>query len=415
MPAKWTFMVYVAGYNNLSPFATKDLEEMRKVGSSSTVKVAAFVKQLNGGGAHHILVGKNGQGELREDVGDKDSGSPQTMIDFIHWAKAKAPAERYALVVWNHGSGWDPLDFDQLYSDIRAARGRNGFNPRELTDRSRSQLGRSVFTPSVVQVLSLDNALQRAIASDDGTGHSLDTIELARVVKRAHEELDVPLELLGMDACLMSCLEVAFEAEHDLNAIVGSEELEPGDGWPYADILADLAAHPEMDGAALGKAVVDRYIASYEQREDQWPVTMCAIHAKGIDPFSKALDTLSRALRDAIAGSEDDANRLMRAHVRSVAFDGDLVDLRSFCAQLATSFLDQPVKDAARAVAEALKPGAYVIAEGHLGDKVKPCGGVTVYFPVPPGNVSPYYKDLRFARRHKWDEFLRAYHRAVKG
>ena len=34
MSAKWTFMVYVAGYNNLSSFATKDLTEMRKVGSS---------------------------------------------------------------------------------------------------------------------------------------------------------------------------------------------------------------------------------------------------------------------------------------------------------------------------------------------------------------------------------------------
>src|SRR5262245_20060019 len=297
VPAKWTFMVYVAGYNNLSPFATKDLNEMRKVGSSDEVKVAAFVKQLTGGGAHHLIVGKNGQGELKEDVGDKDSGSPQTMLDFIRWAKEKAPAERYALVVWNHGSGWDPLDFDQLYSEVRAARGRNGFNPRELADRSRTQIARSVFTSSVVEVLSLETTLQRAIATDDGSGHSLDTIELARVVAKAREELGGPLELLGMDACLMSCLEVAFEAEHDLRAVVGSEELEPGDGWPYADILGDLAANPDMDGPALGKAVVERYIESYEARQDQWPVTMCAIHAKGIDPFSKALDALSRALR----------------------------------------------------------------------------------------------------------------------
>jgi hypothetical protein len=411
--AKWTFLVYVAGYNNLSPFATKDLDEMRKVGSSDEVKIAAFVKQLEGDGAHHLIVGKDGQGEVKEDVGEKDSGSPQTMLDFIRWAHEKAPAERYALVVWNHGSGWDPLDVDQLYTEVRAARGRNGFNPRELADRSRTQIARSVFTSSVVEVLSLETTLQRAIATDDGSGHSLDTIELARVIKKAREEIGAPLELLGMDACLMSCLEVAFEAEHDLEAVVGSEELEPGDGWPYAEILADLAANPDMDGAALGKAVVERYVASYKEREDQWPVTMCAIHAKGIDPFSKALDALSRALRDAISGDEDDANRLMRAHVRSVTFDGDLVDLRSFCDQLAKSALDQPVKDAATAVADALKPGQYVIAEGHLGAKVKPCGGVTVYFPVPPGNVSPYYKDLRFARRHKWDEFLRAYHRAV--
>jgi hypothetical protein len=405
----------MAGYNSLSPFATKDLDEMRKAGSSDDVKVAAFVKQLEGGGAHHLIVGKGGQGEVKEDVGDKDSGSPQTMLDFIRWAKDKAPAERYALVVWNHGSGWDPLDFDELYNEVRAARGRNGFNPRELADRSRTQIGRSVFTSSIVEVLSLETTLQRAIATDDGSGHSLDTIELARVIEKAHEELGMPLELLGMDACLMSCLEVAFQAEHDLEAVVGSEELEPGDGWPYGEILADLTANPDMDGPALGKAVVERYVGSYKDRKDQWPVTMCAIRAKGIDPFCKALDALSGALRDAISGDEDEANRLMRAHVRSVSFDGDLVDLRSFCDELATSALDQPVKDAAAAVAASLEPGEYVIAEGHLGDKVKPCGGVTVYFPVPPGNVSPYYKDLRFARRHKWDEFLRAYHRAVKG
>ena len=92
MPAKWTFMVYVAGYNNLSPFATKDLDEMRKVGSSDEVKIAAFVKQLEGDGAHHLIVGKGGQGEVSEDVGDKDSGSPQTMLDFIRWAHENVDA-----------------------------------------------------------------------------------------------------------------------------------------------------------------------------------------------------------------------------------------------------------------------------------------------------------------------------------
>ena len=31
MSAKWTVMVYVAGYNSLTEFAGKDLAEMRKV------------------------------------------------------------------------------------------------------------------------------------------------------------------------------------------------------------------------------------------------------------------------------------------------------------------------------------------------------------------------------------------------
>ena len=50
MSAKWTFMVYVAGYNNLTSFAGKDLAEMRKVGSGEGVKVAVFVKRARAGG-----------------------------------------------------------------------------------------------------------------------------------------------------------------------------------------------------------------------------------------------------------------------------------------------------------------------------------------------------------------------------
>ena len=43
MSAKWTFMVYVAGYNNLTSFAGKDIAEMRKVGSGEELKVTVFV------------------------------------------------------------------------------------------------------------------------------------------------------------------------------------------------------------------------------------------------------------------------------------------------------------------------------------------------------------------------------------
>ena len=90
MSAKWTFMVYVAGYNSLSSFAGKDLAEMRKVGSSDGLKVAVFVKRLEQKAAHRIIVGKDGKAEERENLGaNVDSGSPQTLLDFIRWAKAQ--------------------------------------------------------------------------------------------------------------------------------------------------------------------------------------------------------------------------------------------------------------------------------------------------------------------------------------
>lgn len=39
--AKWTFMVYLAGDNNLSTAGDKDLSEMRTVGSTADVNVVA--------------------------------------------------------------------------------------------------------------------------------------------------------------------------------------------------------------------------------------------------------------------------------------------------------------------------------------------------------------------------------------
>jgi hypothetical protein len=413
MNAKWTFMVYVAGYNSLSSFAGKDLAEMRKVGSSDGLKVAVFVKRLEQQAAHRIIVGKDGKAEERENLGaNVDSGSPQTLLDFIRWAKLKAPAERYALVIWNHGSGWDPLDFDELYEHVKAV----GVTPRELSVRAASQLGRSLFRPTLETALSKPNAGARAIASDDGTGHSLDTLELGEVLAKAHKELDRPLDLLGMDACLMSCLEVAYQSEKDVRAVVSSEELEPGDGWPYDKILADLRSNPSMDGAALGRVVVKRYIESYKAHEELWPVTMCAIHSAGIEPFADVLDTFTMALRRAISDDDVDATRLLRAHTRSARFEGDLIDLRTLCEQVRSQPFESAVKTAAKKVLDALKPGGdFVVANANLGDSVEHCGGVTAYLPAPTDEISPYYKDLRFAKRHGWDEFLRSYRRAVRG
>ena len=133
MSAKWTVMVYVAGYNNLTSFAGKDLAEMRKVGSGAELKITAFVKRFEQQASHRIVIGKDGKNELHENLGaDVDSGSPQTLVDFIRWSKAKAPADRYALIIWNHGSGWDPRDFDELYQHVKSA----GVTPRELDARS---------------------------------------------------------------------------------------------------------------------------------------------------------------------------------------------------------------------------------------------------------------------------------------
>jgi hypothetical protein len=105
--AKWTFMVYMAGDNNLSDAGDMDLDEMRAVGSSPDVNVVVQFDRARDRGTTRYLVQKNGENEQTESLGLTDCGDPQVLIDFVKWA-SRFSAERYALVLWNHGGGWEP-------------------------------------------------------------------------------------------------------------------------------------------------------------------------------------------------------------------------------------------------------------------------------------------------------------------
>ncbi len=411
MAASWTFMVYLAGFNNLTPFALKDLAEMREVGSTGEVRIAAFVKHQRATGAQRLIIERDGVGETPEELGDADSGDPQTMLDFVRWAAEQAPAERYALIVWNHGSGWQPDDLDQLYSEVRGRAGHHGMTGREIASRSGQQIARALFSHTVQEVLALPTPDDRGIASDDGTGHSLDTIELARVLAKASAELGGPLELLGMDACLMSNHEVAHQTRDHVRAIVGSEDLEPGDGWPYTEILRRLVDNPALTGTELGTVVVEEYLRSYAGGSDT--VTQCAVDVARLEPLTQAFEAFAGSLR-AVVGDRIQRREITDAHVASVRFQGQLVDVRSLCRNLLRSDVADAVKDAARALDAVLEPVGYVVAEGHRGARVNGAGGVTVYFPSLYDHVSDHYQDLRFAVETGWDDFLREYHDAAR-
>src|SRR3990172_9807930 len=89
-------------------------------------------------------------------------------------------------------------------------------------------------------------------------------LELKRVLARAHRLLGRKVDLVGMDACLMTMIEIAYQIRDHACVLVGSEELEPGAGWLYAAILGDLAAKPTLGPEELGATIVRRYIESYE-------------------------------------------------------------------------------------------------------------------------------------------------------
>jgi hypothetical protein len=403
--AKWTFMVYLAGDNNLSTAGDKDLSEMRAVGSTADVNIVAEFDNAGNRGTNRYHIQRGGEDEEVESPGETDSGDPAVLVGFVEWAVGKFPADRYALVLWNHGGGWEPSEMDRIASKL----GSRDYNPREASERSASPMGKLFFRPSLEAIFSLQSPEERAICSDDGSGHSLDTIELGKVLAQVKEAIGQPLDLLGMDACLMSNLEVAYQASPFGRYIVASEESEPNDGWPYDVVLSRLVEDPDLPTPDLATHIVNAYVKSYVDRDYTGPVTQSAFDLSRAGALVEPLDTLVEALTVHV---EEAVTEIWIAQRKSAHFwHNTLWDVGHFCEELEKVTADDAVKQAAREVLAVLKadPANFVIAEAHNGAKVDRCRGVTIYLPsmMPP---SRYYADLDYAKKHKWLAMLEAYH-----
>jgi Clostripain family len=406
--AKWTLMVYLAGDNNLASAGDADLAEMRTVGSSADVNIVAQFDSAIAGGAKRFLLKPGGRDEQIENLGKIDSGAPETLTDFIGWATKHYPAERYALVLWNHGSGWEPSEMDKIARSV----GTPNYHSREAIERSASGLRRVMFRTTLEKILRLPSPSERAICSDDNSGHSLDTIELGSVLSRAVKSLGKPFDLLGMDACLMSNLEVAYQVKPFVRYMVASEELEPSSGWPYDLLLRKFVDHPDLPTAELGDHIVRVYIKSYVDRGYAGPVTQAALDLEKVADLTTPIDSLAQTL---IAEMPQAATELWNAQRKSAHFyQNTLWDIAHLCEVLEESQGGAQVIEAAKAVRDAIEQGpekCIIAAENH-GDPVSRCGGVSVYLIPPLTRISPFYGDLDFAEKNAWPKLLQAYHSA---
>jgi hypothetical protein len=432
--AEWAILVYVAAHNNLEQLGRRSRDQILRVGSSPRLQLAVLYDGPNG--ATRTIAGEPGQRAIEEPLSDFDSGDPDALLETARWAFEQCPAERYALVLWSHGSGWRPEDRERagsvplsawtpeaLARIAREARDDDDVQPTELTERVGQGGSMALFRTTLVRILKQDDPAERAICFDDGSAHSLDTLELERVMRGTQAIIGQPLDLLGLDACVMATLEVASQVQDHVRYLVASEELVPGRSWPYDTILAALHAAPATSARVLAALIVQHYVDAYAAHPlplNYGDVTKVALDLAQIAPLIQAVGGLSEALLeriDAQASSLWTAQRETRARETlqgkrwNNKFNYHLWDVGTLAAYLAANSDSTTVQDAARAASAALEPGGAVIAEGHLGDWFDGLGGVSIYA-VPPGvqRVSPYYDELSFAQTTRWGEMLRAYH-----
>jgi hypothetical protein len=396
----WTVMVYMAGDNSLDPEGVQDLKEMKKVGSTDKLNIIAEFDRASGHVARRYYLRKGGivTGDAVASLGAVNTGDPKFLNDFIRWGVKNYPADHYLLVLWNHGQGWDDTD---IYADDRF---------RSLRRLTTGRIRHALFHTPVRRALerAKRDVECRAILLDDNAKDFLDNQEMKKVLADTATLLKRKLDILGMDACLMSMAEVDYQIHESADYTVGSEQTEPGAGWPYNTILGALAKNPDMTPRDLSTLIVGKYLASYTASDE---VTYSACDLSKAGGLATAVAGLAAALKASLSDSAARQRLLaVRNQVQSYEVP-DNIDLVDFCSLLAKSGVSQTIVTACQQVIQAVQAG-YVIKQGFKGENVKNSHGVAIYFPTQ--TVSPLYAGLDFSKKTGWNALLKAYLTAIR-
>ncbi|MGA1873571.1 MAG: clostripain-related cysteine peptidase, partial [Thermoplasmatota archaeon] len=174
-PLEWTVMIYMSDCD-LEEYALEDINEMESITKGSHLNMVVQLDRWespspsddrsdgNWTSTKRFLIDQDddplsiGSTEL-EDIGEINTADPDQLVDFTLWSIENFPADRYALILWNHGSGIDGICWEQSIEDE--------------------------------DVITID--------------------ELGGALSEITGDIGKPLDIIGFDACLMSTIEVAYE------------------------------------------------------------------------------------------------------------------------------------------------------------------------------------------------------------
>ena len=209
-----TVMVYMCGTDleSKSGMATTDLEEMVSATLGDNINViletggaSTWQNQIIKSGTNQrFRVKQGGLETLDAKVGKRSMVDPDTLSDFIQFSAREYPADRYMLILWDHGGG-----------------SLTGYGYDEL------------FPGDSMSLEGINTALKNG---------------------------GVKFDMIGFDACLMATLETALVTSQYGDYLIASEAVEPGTGWYYTNWLSELSANPAMDSLDVGKQIIDDYV-----------------------------------------------------------------------------------------------------------------------------------------------------------
>ena len=399
-----------------------DFNEAEMIGSTDQVIIVSQLDRFRGGysgdgdwsSTRRYLVTYDNDlnkisSDLIADIGEVNMGEASTLVDFVSWAASTYPADNHVLIMSDHGMGW----------------------PGGWSDPAPAQRDNSSNAP-------LTGALKDDILYLNELEDALSQIQSSTNIDK--------FELIGLDACLMSQMEVYSALAPYARYAVASEETEPGLGWAYSAFLSLMVYNPDLPTEELAANIVDSYI-SQDQRvvDDQARADFLAQNSSGggwyvnrmsADQLAQQLGqniTLTAVNLEKLPGLIESLNQfayqLQRLDQRTVAqargyaqsytsiFGSNVppsfIDLGHFVQLIYKNTKDANVRTAAESVVAGLND--VIVAEKH-GPSKPGSTGIAIYYPnsqlystATTGMSSYTVIANSFSRYSLWDDFL-GYH-----
>lgn len=218
----WTIFVYGHADHNLSPSLVKDMAEMNAASFGDHIRVIVMADwdasaQDEQGVAYpkgtewYRVMGSGAALKPYKTVGEQNLDDPKVLTAAITEAFSQNKADRYGLLLWDHGGAWS---------------GGYGHDTQDGTS--------------------------------DGDGIDAETLAkaIAEGLQGAGIQGERPLEFLSFDTCLMAGVEIAAPLQKLAKVYIANAEIDYGDGWNYQAVLELLSSKPGIAAVDFAQAEV---------------------------------------------------------------------------------------------------------------------------------------------------------------
>jgi hypothetical protein len=323
-----TIMVYMCGTDleSKSGMATSDLQEMAAADISDNINLIVYTggckewkNSIVSSSVNQIYKIENGGMTcLENNMGTASMTKPATLTEFIKYCDDNFRADRYELILWDHGGG-----------------SLSGYGYDE---------------------------------KNSGSG----SMDLAGI-NTALTDAGVKFDFIGFDACLMATMENALMLTKHADYMIASEETEPGVGWYYTNWLTDFSKNTSKPTIEVGKQIVDDFVDVCAKKCSGQKTTLSVVDLAEIEnTVPDKLTAFAGATSELIENNNYKTVSNARYNTREFAQSSqiDQVDLVNLAQNMNTS--------EGEALAEVLK-GA--VKYNRYSTNMSNANGISIYFP----------------------------------